>query len=151
MSDWERNYKAGRREVMRWLTGYGIRLAKVDDLGMSRDAGGWEHFAFTMHVENWRGAQTTGYAFPYRQGTAHTKQPDLVDIMSALLSDASCVLDRSFDEFCSDFGYDDDSRKAEQLYRDILANNAKLAKLFRTTDIASILRNYEPLREKAGL
>jgi hypothetical protein len=154
------NYKAGQREVMRWLTAKGIRLKKVEDLGMQRDADGWEHFAWRLTVENWRGGSGTGrareeggasYEFPYMQGTAHTKPPTLVDIMSALLSDASCVLGRDFEEFCSDLGYEPDSRKAERLYGQIVENNAKVCKLFGTTDLDGLIEKYEPLREAAGL
>jgi hypothetical protein len=145
------NYKAGQREVMRWLTGYGIRLVKVDDLGMARDDDGWEHFAWTLTVENGYHNPPVKYEFPFRQGTAHTQKPTLVDLMSSLLSDASCVLGNSFDDFCADLGYDPDSRKAEAIYHQIEENNAKLAKLFRTTDLDALLAKYEPLREAAGL
>jgi hypothetical protein len=144
------NYKAGQREVMRWLTAQGIRLKKVEDLGMKRDDDGWEHFAWRLTVENWRGGGAS-YEFPYMQGTAHTAKPTLVDIMSALLSDASCVLGRDFGEFCSDLGYDPDSRKAERLYGQIVENNAKVCKLFGTTDLDELIERYEPLREAAGL
>lgn len=135
---------------MRWLTGHGIRLTKVEDLGMGRNDDGWEHFVWTLTVEN-RYMTPCSYQFPYRQGTAHTQKPTLVDIMSALLSDASCVLGRDFEEFCGDLGYDPDSRKAESLYATIVENNTKLCKLFRTTDLDGLLAKYEPLREAAGL
>jgi hypothetical protein len=154
------NYKAGQREVMRWLTDYGIRLKKVEDLGMQRDESGWEHFAWRLTVENWRGGSGTGrareecgasYEFPCMQGTAHTAKPTLVDIMSALLSDAGCVIGNDFDGFCSDLGYDPDSRKAKELYDQIVENNAKVCKLFGTTDLDGLIGKYEPLREAAGL
>jgi hypothetical protein len=148
----KQQYAAGQREVLRWLTGYGIRLKRVNDLGMQRDDDGWDHFAWSVWVENWRGTdEPTQYAFPYRMGLAHTRKPTLVDIMAALLSDASCVVDRDFEEFCSDLGYDTDSVRAKVLYDTIIVNNAKLAKLFRTTDLGGLLDKYEPLREEAGL
>jgi hypothetical protein len=60
--------------------------------------------------------------------------------MSALLSDATCVLGgRGFEDFCGDLGYDPDSRKAEKLFNQIVENNAKVCKLFRTTDLDDLL------------
>ena len=145
------NYRAGQREVMRWLTGYGIKLAKVEDLGMQNDDG-WDHFAWSLTVVNNYDHNQTAYVFPFNQGLAHTDKPTLVDIISALLSDASCVLSaRDFEDFASNLGYDPDSRKAEKIYHQIIRNNAKLCKLFRTTDLDELLTKYEPLREKAGL
>jgi hypothetical protein len=155
MSDFmatQRGYKAGRNAISQWLTDYGIRLVKVVDLGMGRDDNGWEHLSWTLTVQSRRYPDPpTQYEFPYMQGTAHTKKPTLVDIMAALLADASCVAGREFEEFCGDFGYDPDSRKAEALYNKIIENSAKLCKLFRTTDLEAVLEKYEPLREAAGL
>jgi hypothetical protein len=156
MSDFiatQRGYNAGRNAISRWLTGYGITLVKVVDLGMARDDNGWEHLLWMLTVQSRHeyGRYPTQYEFPYMQGTAHTKKPTLVDIMVALLSDASCVAGREFEEFCGDFGYDPDSRKAEALYNRIIEDNAKLCKLFGTTDLEAVLESYEPLRKAAGL
>ena len=43
--------------------------------------------------------------------------PTLTDVMYALVSDAQCVCGgQSFDDFCSDLGYDNDSREAESIF-----------------------------------
>lgn len=44
------------------------------------------------------------------------KKPTLEDILDSLALDAS-VLDQTFEEFCGEFGYDTDSRKAEETYQ----------------------------------
>lgn len=43
-------------------------------------------------------------------------QPSAVDIMYSLVSDAQCG-DNTFADFCVEFGYDSDSRKAEATWR----------------------------------
>ena len=53
---------------------------------------------------------------PFFMGPAHSKEPTAADVLSCIVSDArSGELD--FDEFCGEFGYDADSRKAEQTWR----------------------------------
>lgn len=44
--------------------------------------------------------------------------PDLADVMYSLVMDGAAFFDaQSFDDWCSDFGYDTDSRSAERMYR----------------------------------
>ena len=46
------------------------------------------------------------------------KTPELANLLDSLASDASCYDNaRNFEDFCSDLGYDEDSRKAEAIYR----------------------------------
>lgn len=47
----------------------------------------------------------------YSMGAAHTGEPDADDVMGCLASDARAG-EESFEDFCSNFGYDTDSRKA---------------------------------------
>lgn len=148
------DYKKGERAFRGFLNGYGIKLGHIADLGMRRSDDGWDHFAWELTVTN-RYAEYNNpgaeYVFPYMQGVGHTKKPTLTDLMSSLLSDAQTVLDRDFAEWAGDLGYDEDSRTAEKLYQQIVANNAKLCKLFRTTDLAGVLEKAQPLMEAAGL
>jgi|SRR5579864_391102 len=53
---------------------------------------------------------------PFFMGPAHCKEPTAADVLSCLVSDAFAG-EQSFEEFCSDFGYDVDSRKAEATWR----------------------------------
>lgn len=148
------SYVQGQRAFRGWLTGHGIQLVKTVDNGMVRDEKNWEHFSYTLTVNN-RYAEfnnPTSYEFPYRQGTAHTSPPKVIDIMSALLSDAQTVVQEpEFASWAESLGYDVDSRAAEAIYQQIKANNAKLCKLFRTTDLEALLEKAAPLMEAAGL
>lgn len=49
-------------------------------------------------------------------GQAHTAEPDAEGVLDCLLSDASAG-EQDFHEFCSEFGYDEDSRKAEKVWK----------------------------------
>lgn len=50
------------------------------------------------------------------QGPAHCEEPTAADVLSCLCSDASAG-SQDFEEFCRDFGYDLDSRKALRTWK----------------------------------
>lgn len=148
------SYVQGQRAFRGWLTGHGIQLVKTVDNGMVRNDDNWEHFSYTLTVSN-RYAEfnnPTYYEFPYKQGVGITSPPKVIDIMSALLNDAQSVVNEpGFTDWAESLGYDVDSRAAEAIYQQIKANNAKLCKLFRTTDLEALLDAAQPLMEAAGL
>lgn len=73
----------------------------------------WTHEAYQVTIA--RGADS--YSTTYRQGTAHEHAPTIAQVVSCLLSDARSADEHStFESFCSEFGYDDDSRTAERTY-----------------------------------
>lgn len=54
----------------------------------------------------------------FSMGKGHEgRKPELEDVLDCLASDAAGVENaRSFEEWCSEYGYDEDSRKAERTY-----------------------------------
>lgn len=62
---------------------------------------------------------------PFGMGEAHTSEPTAEDVLECLLSDASGA-DQDFEQWAGEYGYDTDSRKAEQTYRQVVAQTAKL-------------------------
>jgi hypothetical protein len=48
----------------------------------------------------------------FSQGPAIEREPTVEDVLDCLASDAGCA--STFEDWCADFGYDSDSRKAEQ-------------------------------------
>jgi hypothetical protein len=54
------------------------------------------------------------------------KPPDAADVLSCLCLDATSADRVTFEDWCSDFGYDTDSRKAEKIYLACVETNAKL-------------------------
>lgn len=63
---------------------------------------------------------------PFFQGPAHTKEPTAADVLHCLCSDASVPAD--FADFCAEFGYDADSRKAEQTHKACMALKPRVLK-----------------------
>jgi hypothetical protein len=55
------------------------------------------------------------YSFDFWQGVAFTDDPTAEGCLDCLLSDAQAG-EQSFEEFCSEWGYDEDSRKAERTH-----------------------------------
>jgi hypothetical protein len=58
---------------------------------------------------------------PFFMGSANTREPTAADVLNCLVSDARAG-EMTFEEFCSDFGYDVDSRKAEKTWKACSAN-----------------------------
>jgi hypothetical protein len=55
---------------------------------------------------------------PFSQGAAHEKEPTASDVLDCLAMDAIGVENaRSFEEWCAEYGYDTDSRKAEKIFQ----------------------------------
>ena len=86
---------------------------------------GWEHHKYRYTLKPTTGhyavQQFGSISSEFSQGMGHTSEPTKKDIFMALVLDAQCVdqgdedfLD--FEDFCSDLGYDNDSRAAERIY-----------------------------------
>jgi hypothetical protein len=69
-------------------------------------------------------------AFDWFAGQAITDTPEdrPEDVLDSLLSDAQAG-EQEFDEFCQEFGYDADSRKAERTWKACQRSGAKLRRL----------------------
>lgn len=63
--------------------------------------------------------------------------PTQASVLYCLLSDANCG-DDTFDDFCSNLGYDTDSRKALETYLVCQETNAKLNKFFSRETINTL-------------
>lgn len=66
------------------------------------------------------------------------KEPEAAEVLDCLASDASSVDQESFEEWCSSFGYDTDSRKAEKTYK-ACQHGAKRLKAFLGDDLYQTL------------
>lgn len=76
----------------------------------------------------------------FSQGAAFTSDPAMVDVLDCLASDASGVESaRGFEDWCGDFGYDTDSRKAEATYRACRKQWASLQRLLGADLAAELL------------
>lgn len=55
----------------------------------------------------------------FSQGSAHKVDPTLSDVLDCLASDIDGLTGGSFRDWCHEYGYDEDSRRAERMYRAI--------------------------------
>lgn len=74
------------------------------------------------------------FTFPFYQGFGIAEDPKIEGVLDCLLCDASTP--DVFEDFCSEFGYDTDSRKAEKTFKACLRVADKMRNLlgseFRT-------------------
>lgn len=68
------------------------------------------------------------YSVDYWQGTGIKNKPTLEGVMESLFLDAESGND-SFEDFCSNFGYDTDSRNAEKIWNACQKTKKELSRL----------------------
>ena len=84
------------------------------------------HFYFSI-VNRTTGNKMGVY---FSQGSAHTKAPTLDEVLECLASDAAGVENaKTFEDWCGDYGYDTDSRKAEKTWKTVAQQADKLKSL----------------------
>ena len=70
---------------------------------------------------------------------AQNVTPKLDDVLSSLLMDGSAYFDaQSFEEWCSDYGYDADSRKAEATWKACDEVGRNLARAFTPSELSDL-------------
>lgn len=84
--------------------------------------------------------------FDFYMGTALLDGPDLVDVVSSLLSDMDAG-SMSFEEFCSEFGYNSDSIKALKIHK-ACQRNAERVKVIFGDDIEAFREAVEDVWRK---
>jgi len=82
----------------------------------------------------------------FSMGSALTNEPTAEEVLNSLALDGSVYLNNdSFENFCSEFGYDEDSRKAEKLYNTILKQAEKTEKFLGTELFNQLVYDVERL------
>ena len=75
---------------------------------------------FKCRIERGTGPRKRGFTLYYSQGSAHTENPTIGDVLESLSLDASSYENaRGFEDWASELGYCSDSRKAEKVYKSI--------------------------------
>jgi len=80
----------------------------------------------------------------FSMGMAHNgKEPTAADVIACVVSDARGIdYCRSFEDWCSDYGYDTDSRKAERIFK-VCERLAKSLKRFLAGEYEGLLQCEE--------
>ena len=105
---------------------------KLVSLGLQGPTENWDqaHNAYKVTISRGRKRAT----IDFRTGTGWKVDPDLADVLSCMVSDASAG-EASFDDFCSDFGYDSDSRKAHATWKACRKMSERLSRLLDSAEI----------------
>lgn len=111
----------------------------------NKNAPDWEnanHYKVTLRTH---GKRLTTY---FSQGYGISGDPKAQDVLNALALDSSGVENaRSFEEWCAEYGYDTDSRKAERIYRACEKQAEKLKSFLGDDLYQELLYNTESLQE----
>jgi len=96
------------------------------------------HNRFYITVKNTENESVTGFDFygstnDYNQGNTEIKGEDLLSAFECFISDAMAG-EQEFEEFCSELGYDSDSRTAERIHKECV-NSLNKAKSILDADI----------------
>lgn len=83
----------------------------------------------------------------FSKGFGHNgEEPSVEEVLDCLVSDASGYENaRSFEEWASEYGYDEDSRKAEKIYKAVERGSKKLLKFLGKEAYDKLLWNTEKL------
>jgi hypothetical protein len=100
----------------------------------------WEADKWEVTVEY----QRRTMEIPYYMGTGNGGvEPSTVEVLNSLFLD-SAVGDMTFEDFCSEFGYNSDSRKSLKIYEECNENTESLRKVLGD-DFDEIARTVEEI------
>jgi hypothetical protein len=103
--------KALCHELIACESRYGQARARIE-------AGDWRETAHGYRVTLRYKRRDIGrrLTVDFWMGPANTSEPDAEGVLDCLMSDMQAG-EQSFDEFCREFGYDEDSRTAERTWK----------------------------------
>jgi len=115
------------------MSKFDINTVKMDarykgrEVEKSRDCThGWVYDAGRVRLKGRRRSMTV----PFRMGTGlGGRTPTPGEVLASLRYDAQAG-QGSFDDFCSELGYDPDSREAERVHRACIAIRGKMERVF---------------------
>jgi hypothetical protein len=111
-------------------------------LGLKTDKDGWKHNAYHVVL----GIRGSNMDFTYRMGTGIKGEPCKIDVLYSIISDLYTYSEgMSFDNFCSEYGYDTDSKKAEQTYDQIIDQSKQFIGMINSPENSDI--SLDGLRE----
>lgn len=116
-----------RQTIAQFIERHGLTMEAVripSRVGQDRsDSREWDKTASHWVCTIRRGGNGTGkgpeagsFSTFYSMGSAHKGKPKLDSVLDSLALDSDCA-GESFESWCSDFGLDTDSRRAERMYR----------------------------------
>lgn len=127
------------------------RIPKRPDVAKDDWHASARHFLCTLYRgghNTGKGPQEADMQVYFSQGSAHTKSPTAEDVLDCLASDTSAIENArgSFEDWCTEYGYDTDSRKAYSTFQEVSCQAAELKEfLGDAEDFEQLLWNIERL------
>jgi hypothetical protein len=89
------------------------------------------------------------FSFPFYMGIGlNGKDPEKIDVLDSLLNDAKAG-EMSFDEFCSEFGYDNDSIKHLKIHKECQKITDNIYNLFSENEFDELQDEIYDLMQNA--
>jgi hypothetical protein len=133
-----------RLPLARFIAQERITMAQPEwvDRNPNMDLDGWSQTASHYKVRlRHKGKTLTTY---FSLGSAHTSEPELASVLSCLADDAAGAVNaQGFEDWCSEYGYDTDSRKAERTYNTIIRQAGKLESFLGPEAYSTLLWNTD--------
>ena len=115
--------------INEFLTHYQVKMRATRIASRSDATADWDRDA-----RHWRCTLSYGgrrMVVTFSQGSAHTADPTVAEVLSCLASDAgSHDSAYGFEDWAYDYGFDTDSRKAERAYNAVERQIAALRRVF---------------------
>lgn len=109
----------------------------------NKNAPDWKeanHYKVTLHYGRKQ------YTLYFSQGYGITHEPEIEDVLNSLALDSSGIENaRSFEDWCGEYGYDTDSRKAEKIFKVCQRQAKKLQSFLGNHLYQQLLFNTESL------
>ena len=105
---------------------------------------------YSLTITNARGDVWNNVAYEVGSGLTYDKRgrtvhPTVADVLNSLTLDASCVEYLSFGDWCDEFGYDTDSRKALEMFIACGETASNISRMFTPVELEAINRVTEDM------
>lgn len=129
----------GQIKISSTLSNEGVRFPNADDKDQT------VHNEFKITVSKSARASFKYYMSQadYERGIIEMENRDMIYALMSFVDDAISG-EMEFHEFCGEFGYDEDSRRAEKVWKACQKSNEKAKRLFSDLyDLGNDLREWE--------
>lgn len=93
-------------------------------------------FHYKCRIQQYR----RGFTLYFSQGSGHTAEPTLADVLSCIADDAAGYENAgSFEDWAAELGFDTDSRKAEKIYRTTKRQSEQLKRVIGADNYAYLI------------
>jgi hypothetical protein len=129
-----------RMNTHEFAIGYSFKATRVDSNPNMADTS-MDHWRVQFSKDK---RQMTTY---FSMGRGHNgRMPEAADVLDCLASDAAGIENaQGFEDWCSEYGYDVDSRKAERIYKTCQRQASKLKAFLGESEYEALLWNVERL------